>query len=273
MSPDATGTDLLYVDETQSNVYVYAYPQGQLKGVIGGLSQPKGGCIDRVGDIFITNYAAQDILEYHHGHIKPIATFIDEHYYPTGCAVDPVTGDLAVANYTSSGSSPGNVAIYNHTGFKPAKYVSNRHLVTVYACAYDLAGNLYVDGRGGGFTYPPAFGVLRHGQKYLNTLILSPNVNAPGQLQWDGRYLVIGDNASDKIHRYSIKARAGTEVGSTALEGTGQAWAFWIQGSTVVGPVVRKPSVAFWKYPQGGSPFEKITGSYFPEYVFVSLAP
>lgn len=106
MLPEAKSQDLLYVTGTAAGeVYVYTYPQRQSVGTLSGLERPGGECVDSAGDVFIAarNSKTGVIYEYAHGAPTPMATLTDRGR-PSGCAVDPVTGDLAVANY---GKGPG----------------------------------------------------------------------------------------------------------------------------------------------------------------------
>src|SRR5580700_6686174 len=112
MLPEAKSEDLLYV----SNVYtitVYSYPKGKLVGTLNNFEKPYGECVDAKGNVWITDSSFGKIYEYAHGGTKPIHTVKDPEYVPYGCAVDPTTGDLAVANYSDASDREGNVAVYH----------------------------------------------------------------------------------------------------------------------------------------------------------------
>lgn len=100
--------DLLYVSDTEtSNVYVFSYPKGKLVQTLTGFTDPAGECVNKNGDVFITNTGASNILEYAHGGSTVDSTLNDPGYFPTGCSVDPLTGNLAVTNFSTSSSGPG----------------------------------------------------------------------------------------------------------------------------------------------------------------------
>lgn len=101
MLPEAKSETLLYV----FNVYtitVYSYPKGKLVGTLSDFEKPYGECVDKSGNVYITDSSFARIYEYAHGGTKPIHTLKDPEYQPYGCAVDPTTGDLAVANYSDA---------------------------------------------------------------------------------------------------------------------------------------------------------------------------
>src|SRR5579863_7916707 len=52
MDPNASEQNLLYVSDMAENVYVFAYPRGELVGTLTGLIAPLGECADSSGDVF-----------------------------------------------------------------------------------------------------------------------------------------------------------------------------------------------------------------------------
>lgn len=99
MSPEAAGEDLLYVGGggTYGYVHVYSYPQGKLVGKLTGLDLPYGECVDASGDVWIVTNFPNQAIEYAHGGTTPIATLSVPGSNAYGCAVDPASGNLAVA--------------------------------------------------------------------------------------------------------------------------------------------------------------------------------
>ena len=81
MEPNAKNQDLLYVsDEQTCDVYVFSYREGNLVGTLTsgiGFNAPGGECVDKRGDIFITNGNATNILEFAHGGTTPIERLKD----------------------------------------------------------------------------------------------------------------------------------------------------------------------------------------------------
>ncbi len=52
-----------------NDVYVYSYPQGKLTGKLTGFHYPQGLCVDKAGDVFVTNSVdrGKSVFEYAHG--------------------------------------------------------------------------------------------------------------------------------------------------------------------------------------------------------------
>jgi hypothetical protein len=257
MDPDAKTSDLLYVsDEGADDVYVYSWPQGKLKGMLTGFDYPQGECVDKAGNVFIVNARLSEVLEYAHGGTSPIATLLDSGYYPLGCSVDPMTGNLAVANVQSTGSGPGNIAIYAHASGTPTTY-ADPGLSYMYFCGYDNKGNLFIDGENAGSIF--AFAKLSGSKKFTN-ITLNQTIGFAGGVQWDGTHVAVGDVNTGIIYQFTIKRKKGTEVGSTPLNGSDRIFQFFIRGKMLVGPNTNSANVMFWNYPSGGTATKTISG-------------
>jgi hypothetical protein len=255
MALQAKHGDLLYVsDNLGNNVYVFSYPTGNVVGKLTGFGNPLGECVDTAGDIWIVNSSPPEMVEYAHGGTSPIATLSDPGEEPSGCSVDPTTGNLAVANHY-----PGNVAIYQQAKGTPTLY-SDPNLTVYFYCTYDNAGDLFVDGNSS--TVIPE---LPKGSSTFNDISLNESIN-PGSMQWDGKYLAITDMASGThgptpIKRVQISESSGMIVGTTLLRSRGDRKAgisvqYWIDGRTIVGPDHSIGGTTrlfeFWSYPAGG---------------------
>ncbi len=253
MAPDAAKTPLLYVSDYQNDaVFVFSFPGGALKGTLTGFAGPFGECTDRAGDVFITNAKPPEVLEFAHGGTSPLATIKDPGQYPYSCSVDPTTGNLAVTNEYAMNSSSGSVAIYKNARGTPRLY-RNSSFYYMFFCGYDDSGNLFVDGQpapSGGF----AFAELPAGKVKLRNVSLNASIAFPGGVQWDGKYVAVGDQTSSTIYRFTIAGNGGTLAGSTQLGEAKQIVQFWKQGAYVVGPDAIYYRVGIWKYPAGGNP-------------------
>jgi hypothetical protein len=272
MMPEASSEDLLYVGNLNAGVTVYTYPQGKLVGNLKGFNEPRGLCVDKAADVFVTDDDGAKIVEYAHGGTKRIATLADDGS-PYGCAVDPTNGNLAVANWCDgpSGScfSEGTVLIYKHAKGKPE--VLNDHDIppSMTYCAYDKEGNLFVDSYGE--EYEIGFAELPARSKTFDTLALKLPKRAEfsGGLQWVGKYLAVGFGDGNVVGEYSIKGDIATRVQVTPLKGVLRDFGtnqFWVEGTTLIAPVIptQKHSngiVEFFRYPQGGKPFKTFTSS------------
>jgi DNA-binding beta-propeller fold protein YncE len=277
MSPDAKQSDLLYVsDLTTGDVDVFSYPRGKPKGKLTGFNAPHGECVDAKGNVFITSAASSQIFEYSHAGTKPIATLSDPGYTPSDCSIDPVTGDLAVANLLPLGSGSGSVAIYKRAKGKPKLYIASSALFMYYSCSFDGSGNLFVDGsnmNGNQFEIAE----LPKGATALVAVTLNQQIAIPGGVQWDGKYLAVGDqvclDCASTIYEFSMSGSTGTKVGETNLSNSCDVIRFWLQGKRVIAPNDCAPNIMYFKYPAGGNSTKTITGVSQVVGATVSQAP
>ena len=99
----AKRSSLVYVtDGGNASVTVYSYDDGQLVGTLQGFSGPSGLCVDSARDIFVTDTQSEKVFEYAHGGTQPINELETNGQQPVGCAVDPLTANLAVASVGGS---------------------------------------------------------------------------------------------------------------------------------------------------------------------------
>jgi DNA-binding beta-propeller fold protein YncE len=269
MAPDAQGQDLLYVSDVGTrDVKVYSYPGGQLKGTLTGFTEPWGVCADTAGDVFVTDLKGFRIFEFRHGAKKPAAILRDPGQEPGGCAVDPATGNLAVANVSTPYTGPGDLLVFLHARGKPKKY----HDTTIHYyqfCGYDGNGNLFVDGvKLGKFQLAE----LLKGHSSLIDIALDKTYSFAGGVQWDGTSLAIGDYEQNVIDRYQIFGSSGKRIGETKLKGAKFPIGIWIQGSTVIAANDDGGNVMYWNYPGGGPHRKTIGGLHYPLSAAVSIA-
>jgi hypothetical protein len=278
-TPATGGTaqrSLLSVSDTATNdVYVYSYPKGRFVAALTGFDDPQGLCSDQNGDVFIANASGHEVLEYAHGGREPIATLYDPPRNPEGCSVDPTTGNLAVTD-----NNPGSVAIYEKATGKPKYYRDGNeyyHLSQYFFCGYDDRGNLFVDGVNYSSSPTFKFAELPSGGKRLVNLNLHQTIEWPGAVQWDGRYVAVGDASSAVIYRFSINGKRGRLKGTTKLTDADGVNAFWIESGKVIGPNYDGVNVMFWNYPAGGSPAKVVSNPlpqpHHPFGATVSAAP
>lgn len=278
MSPGAAAQNLLYVSNGGANsVNVYAYPAGTRAGKLTALNSPSGLCLGSAGAVWVVVSGASKIVEYAHAGTTPEATLTDGGAsYLLGCSVDPTTGDLAVTDYGPNDAG-GRVWVYVGATGTPQKYTDS-NLLFAYFCSYDGSGNLFIDGEDGSHNF--ALFELPSGASKLETITLNQSVGFPGGVQWDGKYLAIGDQAyetEDKsgVYEVSISGSSATVEGTTPLKGSCQVLQFAIstvQGSKVISPDSCKNNAKFYKYPSGGSPTKTLTGFQYPVGATVSPA-
>jgi hypothetical protein len=270
MAPDANTKDLLYVTSGAA-VAVYSYPQGELEGQLTGFLDAVGECTDPKGNVYITDYTADAVFEYAHGGSRAIRKLSLPGSGAVACAVDPSNGDLAVTSVGNASGMGANVAIFRKAKGKPRTYTYRAILGYAY-CAYDNAGNLFVDGtpaQGYGYYYELA--ELPRLGNALEPVTLDNGISWAAGLQWNGRYLAVGQPVDPNISRYTISAGYGTFVGSTELSSAYDATQFVIAGSKAivvnlyyVDRYIARWDVLVFDYSAGGYPTQEILDSGVP---------
>jgi hypothetical protein len=253
--PEAKRGDLLYISEYGGGVVdVFSFPRGEQVGALSGFNSAQGECVDKNGDVFVLNaninQGQPSILEFAHGGTSPIATLEDNNQDPYGCSVDPLTGNLAVSNQS------GAVAIYAKAEGNPT-YLTDPYQELMLWCGYDHSGNLFVDGLNRKIN--PQFDELPKGRTTFNALTLDKTIGFPGNIQWDGSHLAVGDDQyqgknTSAIDQVDVSGSNGSIVGTTVLNGSEQIFGAWIEGNRVIGPE-EGPSfdqVDYWRFPAGG---------------------
>jgi len=261
---DKKKKDFMYVSDSGNEVVdIYTFQKGKAgrspTGTLSGFDEPQGECTNGK-DIWITNTEQSDILEYKVGDKSPIATLSDSGQYPVGCSYDKTTGNLAVSSILSTSDTQGNLAIYAGASGTPTAYTCS-NIFHYYFVGYDDSGNVYVDGQTDDHF---SFCDLTKGSKTMTDVTLNQSITFPGGVQWDGKYVAVGDQQASVIYQFTIKKSTGTEEGRTAFTGASDIIQFWIDGSTVIAPDAGKASVELFPYPAGGLPTQTITGFSYP---------
>lgn len=233
MRPDAKSHDLLYVT-TSMGVFVYSYPGGTFEGQL-TVSKPAGDCTDKKGNIYITSFADGSVFEYAHGGTEPLRVLPAPvpGTAPASCAVDPTSGDLAVTEEGRENGVGAGVMIYPKAVGAPKIYMGG-DLVNYEYCTYDNTGNLFVDG-----TYPHGYengllAELPRGGTSLRTVNLNYTLGWLSGVQWDGKYLAVGQAVTPRIFRYTISGGNGFFVSSTALTGAYDGFQFIFAGKNLI---------------------------------------
>ncbi|HEY6484790.1 MAG TPA: hypothetical protein VIX83_00205 [Candidatus Cybelea sp.] len=259
---NAKKLDLLYI-VAGSTVSVYTYWQKTMVGKLSGFTSPQGECVDKENDVYITDSGSEDVVEYAHAGKKPLRTIDDSPYAPYGCASDPTTGNLAVANESGGPHGEGSITVFPTGGGKPTVYTDST-LETFSACAYDNKGNLLTvngdaESRDAYFAWLP-----KGGKRLVDVTVPGPQKSYSWRdvtgLQWDGRYYVIDDY---DLYRVSIANGLGYYIGATGTEEEDVYGAYALynadpkkQATQYVGTSNdgKYSSVYFFNYPAGGDP-------------------
>jgi hypothetical protein len=272
MDPRANHSALLYVSDVYMNaVSVFSYPNLEPMGMLTGVSSPQGLCTDpKTGHVWVTEVFKAQIVEFAHGEATPIRTLNDvNEAYVNACAVNPTSGDLAVANSTIQGEDPGNVAIFKHSRGQPTIY-SDPKSYTMDFIGYDPAGNLFVDGstrsrRVGYFRLDE----LAAGNTQLTNIPWNgPEVRLPGDVRYASTGLLVGNARKHVIYQTSN----GTITGTIDLKGACTVYQFTIDRGKLIAPSIctSNGSVLIYNYPAGGKPVAQLTGFVAPFGVTIS---
>jgi hypothetical protein len=90
-------------------------------------------------------------------------------------------------------------------------------------------------------------------------------VKFPGSVQWDGTYITVFDQNTEKIYQYTVSGTTATLKGTVSFSGTNDCAQTWIvPGLVYCGDAGNGEGYAL-KYPAGGSPVATFTGNFdFP---------
>lgn len=273
MLPEAKSETLLYVSDLYNNrVDVYSYPGLKAVGELTtDMLSPDGLCTDAKGDLFVVNNTPNDddIVEFAHGGTTPIQTMVDPAQVGVACSVDPVTGNLAVTNIENISYGAGSVSIYPKATGNPMIY-SVPDMGSVYFCAYDDKGNLFLDGFSGGPSDGSfEFAELPKGKSKFRPIVLkNTTIHFPGDIAWDGKYVDVADQEEDESGSppiltsaiYRTTGSAGKVVSQDILAGSDDLVEYFTDGSEVIGANFHGTTVGFWQYPKGGKETKTITG-------------
>ncbi len=248
-------SSLLYISNWgTSDVTVYTYADGGglvLVGTLTGFSLPGGLCSDSKGNVWIPDVNSRRLYEYAHGGTSPIETIQQSSGYPYDCAVDPTTGNLAVASQHPNGKYQSYSVVYVYPkGSKTARRYSTVHgFKYVYFVAYDNASNLYADGtpcfrdncyyeRNG----PPGLYKLPNGGSEFERLDLrGATLHQPTAINWVKPTLLLGDRnfqnqGTSGAYKVFVSGSKATVVGTLPFDGTQQAYGFSRRAGLVVVP-------------------------------------
>jgi hypothetical protein len=275
MKPGAKKNGLLYVVDTgAATANVYSESTWGPFGDLLGFTRPYTACVDKAGDVYITDFSGDRVTEYAHGSITPMRTLSDHQGNPVSCAVDPKTGDLAISNFNGPSSTPGNVIVYRGAKGNPIRY-SSSVLDNYFFVGYDDNDNLFLNGVGGSIVY---LAELPKGKSAFKTLSVNQTFGFPGGIAWDGVFLAVADQEANIIYQLKVSGSKATVHGSTTLNGASDVFQFWLTGgsakhpqaTSVIGADYGASAVDKWQYPAGGTALKTLTGLSNPEGVAIS---
>ena len=275
MARDAGARDLLYVSNRKDgSVYAYSQPENKLKGWLLN-ARATGLCSDDNGNVFIP--AGNAVREYAHAGTRPVAVLRDTLGGDAQfCAVDHVTGNLAVSGGASQRSG---VAVYANAAGSPRIY---RDLGGIsWSSAYDDHGNLFVEAADAPDRSPRLLELPKGGTRIKDVAWGRTRPARLGSMQWDGKYLAVESagkgSGQATIFRFNVTGKRATFVSETALRGAGSPLQFAIAGGQIAVPNrgaydAATPGIMFYGYPGGDGPAQTIANAREPQAATVSPA-
>ncbi|HEY6485142.1 MAG TPA: hypothetical protein VIX83_02020 [Candidatus Cybelea sp.] len=213
---------------------------------------------------------AGTIFEYAHGGTSPIQALSDPGI-PSGCAVDPTTGALAVANIYDQNNPyyrfRGDVAIYPNAEGQPTMYYArNPRIGSFFYCGYDDAGHLYLTGTDNNSGGQSLLTRLNSESNSFQIVRLPVSLKGTSSVQWDGKRMTVTSGTIVRtplsVYRLRVSGNEGKVVGTTVVSSHGNNYhgQTWIQGGNFIGLSGAKGAgeVLFWRYPRGGKPNQHI---------------
>jgi DNA-binding beta-propeller fold protein YncE len=266
LQPPKVKRAILYISsETTASVYLFDYPKGRLVRTIIGFYAPAGLCSDANGDVWVTDtdtYTGTGYLdEYAPGGKSPIATLEDPGNSPRACAVDPTTGNLAVAD------SQNNIAIYPGAQAPPTYYATAGLVEKPTTITYDAAGNAYFAGASRQAAWLPT------GASEVMSFSMKPSPRKFGPLRWDGQYLTLLTRTGEygEVWRYELLGGSAKRVGSIEVDCCMGDYA--IVDSILAATLPVFNSVSVTRYPAGGKAFLGIANVEDPSGIAISFSP
>lgn len=245
MTPGVKNTSLLYVSNAgSSNVTVYTYLDGNglvLVGTLTGFSFPTGMCTDSAGNVWIPDYDTGKIEEFAHGGTSPIFSITQRNGHPYDCAVDPSTGNIAVAAQFPGNrhGENGQVFVYLKGARKGSSFQPQNGFSEVDFLAYDNKSNLYVDGAEN--NYGNAIFRLPKDSAMTPLTISGGTLYSPGAVNWIKPTLLVGDanfenQGTPGAYKLFISGSTATVVGTLPFAGTEQTYGFSRRATRVIVP-------------------------------------
>lgn len=259
----SSGNDLLYVVSDTDEAYVINYATGKetQRLTLVPFSYGTGACSDRSGNVYITGYIDDNgyIYEFSHGGKSPITALDDTGNPLAGCAVDPATGNIAVAGAAGVAIYPGSIQD------KPKLY-KLKGIGSFFLATYDNQDDLFVMAREKSGSVDELV-ELPSGRSKLINLPLNEELY-PTALQWDGTYLALTEPAGKKetsptVDRVQTSGSGAKVISSVTFKGIGGRFAGWVSlivGKTIILNYHQWQRLGIGKYPAGGKVMPAVRG-------------
>jgi hypothetical protein len=198
---------------------------------------PEGVAVDASHNLYAIDATGPDVLVYAPPYTGTPKVLTGAGVEPTGVAVDS-NGNVAVTSLGSPSGGPGGVVFYAKGATAPTNTIpANSKFAGDFYCAFDAAGNLYLDSKNGSGPFEAGEvvgGIKGTSVKPLTTKNL---VQYPGGMQvTESGYIAILDqgngNGAPTIYAYNPPhgGSLGNPVKTTPLSNANDAVAFAFEG-------------------------------------------
>jgi hypothetical protein len=214
--------DVLWVLSLQNEglgdyLVAFSWPQVKRVAALGPLGLLLGICADEKGDVFVMSRLPNAVREYAYaaGRIQRIRTLALPHGKPIDCAVDPITGDLAVSTLAGRHGGQG-VDVYNNARGRPVSYKAPN--VALYeSVTYDQRDDLFVNGHEISPDEPKLLELAAGATAFTNVALERKIEKTITQLQWIDDRLAISTYDDNVIYRAAISAAKAKIIGKTLV--------------------------------------------------------
>ncbi|HEY3675819.1 MAG TPA: hypothetical protein VGK84_07470 [Candidatus Tumulicola sp.] len=242
----------IYTSTKGAGVALYAYPQLSQLGSVSD-SNAAAMCTDKHGNVYVAESGASKLTEYAAGTLAVMRTLDDLNYTPVSCAIDPISGDLAVANSKGMDDGkpkPGSIAIFKKASGSPKIY-KDKSIDSFAYCGYDLSGDFYADGIA---TDGSVVLAKLLGQSLQGLPIAGFTIAEPGAVAWDTlhRALLVSDNTG-VLYRFYVSGGYAEYGGYIALHGASNVESNVSFKEKFVAAAT-PTAVGVWEFPSGDGP-------------------
>jgi hypothetical protein len=202
---------------------------------------PEGLRSDNSGNVWVSDYGGKALYEYAHGGSTPIAKILQHAGYPNDCAVDPKTGNLAVAN-----------------------------ALPTFHLTYDNKSNLFVECEDDyGYIGPLAEAPAGSTSFTRSNLEANVEFSAFSGLQWINPTLLMGgltdSEYSSVAYKLLVSGSSATVVQTLRFSDTQQAQGMWRRAGNVAVTEYLNDAVEIYRISDGSyvtSVTDDISGPY-----------
>jgi hypothetical protein len=259
-------TKTFWISDAGDNVVqVFSYPVGAYMGELSappeGFSEPQGMCSDKNGNVFVANTENSKVDEYA-GNGTFMQALSDPGEYPSGCAVDPSSGTLAVSNIISTSDNAGGISLYKNASGKPQQLTDPNMFEVFFIAYYGSTGKLYYSGFNNSF-FPEISSYVKGNFKPF--ILEGYTLGFAGAVAWayKTKSLLIGDQDAPNGPAFLQVRANGKVIGTTRLScssGYCDVVQVTVNGKYLIAPDSESLDAGVFPYPAGGDALVTVTG-------------